>query len=457
MAIHLILGALGAGKGRYTMEIIYDELRDTDRVILTNFAVETLPWVTGRGKVQIGLINYLRYRKKSEDMVKAAETRIFRIPDDDIRQFFLYRAVALGDESGINGSVKYMPGIKYNIWQAEADYKGKGEDQKIVKFDNSLLGKHPMCYIVDEAWKFWPAREWDTTAKAFIYYASHSRKTGDELWMATHSSKDIDSSVVRKMQDFHLCVNRGKRKLLTFFRQPSDIKVRVYSHVPTGTPSDNMMSERTLQINPDGIAECYDTTGGVGLKGRMRGDMDEKKHGIPFKYLITGMVLLPITIFALLWWGLQVVQKKFGKVPSAHVQAAGNVQAVTNVEPFNVRVAQSFLELGRSQGSNYMGAPVAGYPGSSSVMVAAGVLPDTNVYCVGYIIVANKPLVMLSDGSVLDETEIKTIEKRRVVGVDGVVYPRRRTPLLRDVAPGVSVIPVRRVPSEYENERGLQP
>lgn len=416
MAIKLITGVLGAGKGRYTIRLIKSELENTNRTIITNFAVETMPWINGDGKLQIGLYGYCKYELKNMDLLKAAEERIFRIPDDITSEFFLYRTVQHGDESDVKTSTIYKKGKKYDLYKAAAVYKkSRDEDEKVVSFDLELFSKGGICYIIDEGWKFWGAREWNTTSKAFVFFAAHSRKTGDDVWIATQNIKDIDSAVVRKCQNFHVCINLGKRAI-GFFRQPAMIVVHVFSNPPTGAQGEKPEKVLRIATKATKIDECYDTTGGVGVAGRMIGDLKEKPAGLKFRYLVTVAVLFPIVCTLAMYYGIHALQNQAKKMI---VKPLNNTLPNSKNNPektLSEKGADYFSNLGKNSAEAMYGRTTNSQQQQSQT---------EDIFCTGIAIIKNVPYVFLSDGETYTQGDVKAITTHSVTLTDGTSYKRK--------------------------------
>jgi len=345
MAVHLTLGKLGAGKGAYWMFLLVEELRKTERCIVTNFAIEKLPWCNGHQVPQMGLLAYLL---KTYGTTYNAENRIFRIDDEAIRLFYLYRPMpkdktpdSLGLQGVTNGEEHYCDGegkhhTEAILWKTEATtYKDKKKGVDVVTDFSTALFTHTsgICYMIDEAWKYWGARNWQETGEGMIYYTKHSRKTGDEVWMATHGFKDIDSAIIRCVQDFHYLRNRGKVRM-GLWRQPDKIKVYIFESPPT-SPNAEAMRTTEFKLDLAGLHQCYDTTGGVGLSGRMKGDMYEKKAGLPF-----WTVWVAVGIMALLVWCFLAYGFKFGA--KAILPKTSESRKESNTTNFSERVVSGF-------------------------------------------------------------------------------------------------------------------
>ena len=103
MANTLIVGLPGNGKGVMAMNLLVEELKLGKRPIITNLAVEKWPWIAGSHELRRGLRDYLL--ATFDDDFNCVE-RIFRVSDEAVQNFYLYRALSrrtvakLGEFSG---------------------------------------------------------------------------------------------------------------------------------------------------------------------------------------------------------------------------------------------------------------------------------------------------------------------------------------------------------------------
>lgn len=318
-----IVGKPRSGKGLLSMRFLIQELRTTQRPIITNFALRLHPWVNGKGKPQLGLLAYL---KREFGQTFNAEKRIFLLSDDEMSKFFLYRAIPKGD-GGFE--LKQAKGITRTMKDGTIIYES---------FDTSLLNTPgTQCvYLSDEAWKYWGSRNWQCTGEGVLFYSCQGGKLGDDWWIATQHTKQVDLALRNVAQDFWKCRNRAYLKL-GFFRQPKKIVASQYEEPPTGTNQESM-DKVTFAVDVDGMAQCYDTTQGVGIAGGLAGDVGRAVKGLPWQMIY----VLGIAFLALFWFGLNRGLAFFmGKAtPSGVLAEAGQVR--TN-DAFSASVAQHFL------------------------------------------------------------------------------------------------------------------
>lgn len=279
MSIHFITGKPGNGKGLVAMREIINELVDGERTIITNLPVHIEPWVRimskkGKRKFQpeIGLRHYLvKHHGKDFDVDK----RLAVLPDDLVPEFYRYRLV--------DGKLQC------------ADVTERDKKNAIVSYDTKLAMSSGGClYIVDEAWKFYGSRDWQSTGQGVLFYAAQHRKFGDTFLIVTQNSKQVDTAFRQIAQDFWLITNHSKRKV-GMFRQPDMFTKKVFADVPTGK-NDDPMSTTPFRLDAKGIGACYDTAAGVGLAGGGAADINEKKKGLPWYFVFVGLALGALTV-----------------------------------------------------------------------------------------------------------------------------------------------------------------
>jgi len=305
----------GNGKGVMGATMIVEELRLGKRPIITNFATEKMPWVTRDHEPRIGLRAYLQ--KTYDDDFDCLE-RIFRVSDEAMQNFYLYRALTRRQVEKLGAAhlvgyrqVTPLDGVmtdeEFRLHkdcqlyvcdhEIKVDKQGRGHCEKF----NAVLLEHsgPHLNLADECWKFWPARGWQSTSEADVYYNAQHRHFGDDNVYMTQRHNDIDSIIVDRCQECIVMVNHGK---LTFglFRQPAVFRVSVYNGRPM--PSKEPMSTRILRPDVKGLLQTYDTSAGIGISGRGAADTNErKKKGLPF----WSMPLIVLAVLFAIGYGIK--------------------------------------------------------------------------------------------------------------------------------------------------------
>jgi hypothetical protein len=279
IVINLITGKPGGGKGRLSIELIADEIRHGTRAIITNLPVRLLPWVNGKGKPQLGLENYLSFKYGKTFNV---HDRVFVLSDDQAMEFYLYRS-----ESGklVKCEASYRTQIKDGI-----------EEKRVMDYDTGIAVKNGgVLYCIDEAWKIFGSRNWWKTSEGMIFYTAQHRHFGDDVMVVCQQTKQIDTAIVRVAENFWVVTNHGN-KVIGWFRRPSVFEVNIYDSAPTGA-KQTPMATKYFRLDPEGLAQCYDTSAGVGIVGRTMADIGSRKRGLPVWTIPVALVLMVWLIF----------------------------------------------------------------------------------------------------------------------------------------------------------------
>lgn len=403
MPIHLVCGKPGGGKGLHYARKFEEVLTRTESPIVTNFAIELLPWVNGKGKPQLGLLAYLRYKYHGNTFF--SDTRIFRITDEQASKFYLYRPVRDFDKKG----------VVYHLEEAEAYYKETRDGDRVVSsFDLSIFGRSSPCvYFIDEAWAFWASRHWQKTGDGVQAYNSQHRKAGDEVYIATQHTKQIDPAIPRLCQDFQVCRN-GSLLRMGIFRQPSTFKVSIFEDAPTGSIMQKPMATEKFKADFKGLAQTYDTTGGVGLAGRLSGDSPKAK-GLPFWVLPILGCLVPVIAYFVLAHGFKWGVKQVTSVVLPGGSSTNSARGTNRVSG----VASYFLPSGFNPGAG------------TNTGSASAAATNEPVRMVGYGGFDDHVFAMLSDGRIFrsGDNHLQLLTRDFCV-VDGVRFSMdRRVPV----------------------------
>src|SRR5260221_10940041 len=180
--IHGVFGKLGSGKGLLVLDIIFKELMDGFRDVVTNVPIRIVPWVNGQGLPQIGLRAYLIEKlgsAASDDFVDEILKRVLVIEDiDQGPDLFMWRRD--GDT-----------GEWFKLEVTKNDEKGRPE-----RFDaNQIKSRHcaPVLCVTDEAWQFYPNNGGWARVPLLPFYARQQRKLRDEWYIVTQHPTDVDT------------------------------------------------------------------------------------------------------------------------------------------------------------------------------------------------------------------------------------------------------------------------
>jgi hypothetical protein len=448
MANTLIVGLPGNGKGVMAMNLLVEELKLGKRPIITNLAVEKWPWIAGSHELRRGLRDYLL--ATFDDDFNCVE-RIFRVSDEAVQNFYLYRALSrrtvakLGEshlvgfkevtpDSNVLDERDFLAHKDLKLYVADHEVKEDKHGRAHCESFNAVLLEHsgPHFNVADECWKFWPARSWQSTSEADVFYNAQHRHFGDDNLFLTQRHNDIDSIIVERCQESIVMTHHGK---LGFgpFRQPNVFTASYFQGRPM--PSKDPMSRKVIKLDVKGLLQCYDTSAGVGITGRSAADVGgRKKSGLPFWMMpVIGCVIIVLVFFGLKYGSRAVVSLFNG---NAH-KVAAKMQSGP--------AAAGHVPQGDESTSSAPGDGPRPRP------------PETNdLYCTGFCLLSGQPIVFLSDGSTVKHG-IDRIEEDVVV-IRGKSIPVRGTvpflpadnqysPMVSDYQPVLSTrsTPVNRV------------
>jgi hypothetical protein len=338
--IHFVTGKPRAGKGLFVMaEAIIRELRFSSRVIVTDLPVKLDPWLrvfvsdvswdaspalfrysSGRRssssvQVESGLVAYLISTYGSDFGVRK---RLRILTESEAREFYLIRCRRSD-----------------NQW-FKVEHKRDPKNNSVESFSTDVA-THPTVYITDECWRTFPSREWQTTGKGVIFYAAQHAKLGDDWYLTTQHTNQIEKQLRDLAQDFYVIKNMANRRV-AMFRGPSIFTVSIYDRAPNGVMIEPM-SVSTFRLDKKGIGGCYDTAAGSGVVGQ-GADIRQAKKGLPFSVIIVAV----LCVLGLLIASPKIVSFALAKYMSPAQVALPSPVATNAPSAFSVAsVAQSVL------------------------------------------------------------------------------------------------------------------
>ncbi len=397
-----------------------------------------MPWATKKQELRCGLVSYLE-GKHGDDF--NCRERVFRISDDAVKNFYLYRALSRKMVARLESKGCHLVGYRqvtlmdnvmtpeefnfhkdYQLYVCDHEIREDKNGRKQLVSFNPILLEHSGGHlnIADECWKFWPARSWQSTSETDVFYNAQHGKVGDDCLFITHRHNDIDSVIVDRCQESVVLTHHGK---MTFgrLRRPDVFTAATYAGRPQ--PSKEPMSTKTFRLDRAGLAACYDTSAGVGVTGRGDADRGARKRGIPFWTIFPAGLVAICLVILVYKAGMGWIHQKlaFGKpVPSHSVIASNSARGKTSVGD----------AVSSSSSPERLTSPAASEKQIADVRPHNENQATNEVYCVGYVTLPRDLLVFMSDGETYSyaDGEVQAVTKRlvRVMGRD---YPvRRREP-----------------------------
>jgi len=180
-----------------------------------------------------------------------------------------------------------------------------------------------VTYIIDEVHVHFGARQWASVPKAAVDYFTQHRKCGDEIYAITQNLGQVEKTFRNLAEDYTQITNEGRQKLLMMWAQPPVFSWELFYGIPGPMTKPGDRGTFTLEKGPGGLANCYDTAAGEGVRGVLA-DKDIKIPGLPFW-------TLPLCVLGVcvgLWKGIQMAPVMFGRLANS---IASSVTGTNNI------------------------------------------------------------------------------------------------------------------------------
>jgi len=389
--IYIFLGLPRAGKSYAALCEIVDEIVNGNRVICTNLPIN-VPELSA----------YIATRYPEADFDPHKRLRI--LTDDETKRFWRYRRSAI-DGSKLDCVFEFGTGILMSVLT-----------------DQSMIPE--TMFVIDEAHMYFDARNWAKNGEELTAYNSQHGKigNGDVVIFITQWVELVDKRVRVFAQEYHSFRNLGFERLLWFFRAPTRFLRTVYSSPPHhGVKPVQPPSTQAIDL---ALAACYDTSAGVGVKGRGTPEKKPRRKGLHWVWLVVGALVVVWLISKGPDYFMKSVISKFR--PDAQNTPAPVVQSVTQ-PTVPAQVAQ---ELSIGQKANHFArrngfSPVSSFH-ANGLPVVEEQITSKPPFVVSVLFGINRWRIELSDGRVFsDETGgIKHVNRDFVILSDGEPVPR---------------------------------
>lgn len=371
-----IYGKIGGGKTYYTVkEEIITELVHGYRVVVTNVALD-----------MGNLAALIAERYPDHDSIDLHD-RVRILTIDEMGEFFAHR------EHGMDLEIPSL-----DEWRKGAN----------VCYDNC---KRPIKYVLDEVHVKFDARGWQSQGPHVTFYNSQHRKLDDEIVFISQFPELVDKRLKGFAQEHVYCENHAMERIFTVFRSPAFFTASSYLRERTGHNDVAQWKTRfTLDLK---IANCYDTSAGVGIRGRKK--PETRKHkGISVVWGIAGLIAAGAGVIWLTDW------------------LPGKLAGIDK-KPLVRASSQSTQPQQKSQASL---APIAGYASAPLGLppIQENKVPVSALYCTGLVTTRTRFTAQLSDGRTLNEAMdlVREWDGGRIVLKTGEtiwILPRARPPV----------------------------
>lgn len=287
--ISFLVGKPRNGKSLRAMMKIWEQLTTTQRFIITNMVLDldvlqALLIARGFGHV-------------------CARARIRMLTDEETKNFWLIREFGtLPTPSDYNekqgADVDYSP-----IFKDERYWETGDEANPLAPV--SLRGTF---YVIDEVHTHWRARGWSGTPRHIDFYNSQHAKLNDSVLFITQNTKLVDQNLCRLAQDFTYCRNHRLEKHGRF-RGDNKFTAHTYPG-PVSNDKEVTLNVETYHLDK-ALADCYDTSAGVGMPGGGTADKGYRAKGIPLKMIWVGLGLVLVACWVFFTYGLPHFTRRF--------------------------------------------------------------------------------------------------------------------------------------------------
>lgn len=146
-----------------------------------------------------------------------------------------------------------------------------------------------VLFVCDEAHKHFDARSYQSEGHALTHVNSQHRKLDWDIVFITQFPELISKRIKGFVQEWHDCRNFAVERIFNVFQMPKRFYVKVTQREPS-EKRDDPGNYEYYKIDLK-LAKCYDTSAGVGIKGRKLPER-KKKDGLNLFWLLVPFCLL---------------------------------------------------------------------------------------------------------------------------------------------------------------------
>lgn len=428
--ITFIIAPIGGGKSLYSTRAICLELQRTDRMIVTNVPIFT-------GEAREGMMTIEEWAHEYVDRPVDLRKRFRLLNREEVFEFW-----------------RHLPGRTLeNVTRARPE----AEPETVPDLD-SRQGDGGCLFVIDEVHLYFAARDWTRIGNKVEAYMSQLRKLNDDLFLVSQHPEKVDKNFRRNATEWIYLENMGKKRLFAGVTLPRRFRFHIYSQMPLR--NDKPSQSGWLQLEDKEFHRVYDTMAGVGLSGKLNPESQRNKG----RHWIIWVVLL------LVLGGVGYSIPHFLSFFAGKGVAAMIGQFQKGVANLDKRLPSSSGNPSPVPPPSVAPPPLMPARGPAETIVVANKADEPDeVFMMGYTRFGNKFQAILSDGRVLESTDIR-FERLTPDGVkfDGkyyrrVLYGRDASRLMHpgETQPGwtnpvaAPVVPAVPLPPPIQNEGGF--
>ena len=358
--ITFIIAPIGGGKSLYSTRAICLELQRTDRMIVTNVPIFT-------GEARDGMMTIEEWAHEYVDRPIDIRKRFRLLEREEVFEFW-----------------RHLPGRSLeNVTRARP-----GNEAETVPDLDSRQGDGGCLFVIDEVHLYFAARDWTKIGNKVEAYMSQLRKLNDDLFLVTQHPEKVDKNFRRNATEWIYLENMGKKRLFAGVTLPRRFRFHVYSQMPLR--NDKPSQSGWLQLEDKEFHKVYDTMAGVGLSGKLNpeGQRTKGRHWAVWAILLVALAVVGYSIPHLLSF---FAGKGVASIVGQFQKGVGNLDK----------------RLPTSIGSTNPVPPPSVSPAPAKSALTNRVDDPDEVFMTGYVHFGEHWMATLSDGRILESTDIR--------------------------------------------------
>lgn len=401
--IECIYGFNGSGKGLFATQKIIEILVSWEHVIVTNHPLRLE-----------NLQNYLDKHYPEKKILVRDRVRI--LDEDECHQYYLRLPHGYDAQEATPEQRLKNIRVDFDVCKRVKFEWGPEDMPEQVR----SVDLPPAIWIIDEAWAFFPARDYSDARKLsphHSWYLNQHRKTDADIIFITPAPEDLDTIVRNKVRIWHGMRNLGEEKegiALIKFSKPKLFMRYTFNGYPRPSASPQ---ETPFKIDLE-QANCYDTEKGVGMVGRKGADKGRTlSKGVPWQVIPAALIVAAIVFWYAGDGAAWAVNTMTNPPKRARPGATNAFKPALEVAPVQVSVrGATNSELGSTMLKTH--APRS-YKLDESKMPASELRSE--VWLSGVVVLGGRYHVYLSDGREYvagEDSEVINVYADKVLIVD---------------------------------------
>ncbi len=399
--IVFVSAVIGGGKSLYATRCILEELRRSNRMIVTNVPLRMDTPAEDDGTTMTVAEWCHKYIDEPVDLRK----RLRVLTREEVFEFWRY----LPDRDPLPLVSQARPGkdpVEVTDLEARVELARKGE----IPFG--------CFYVIDEVHLYFAARDWQAIGNKVEHYMSQLRKCNDDLFLITQHPEKVDKNFRRNSTQWLYLKNMSRTRLWGGVMLKGRFRYNIYPDMPQR--GDKPEQSGWMQLADKEYHKCYDTMAGVGLMGKMHPESSRVK-GYHWSLWVVLIVACGFGAF----WVPRIVMGAVGRTIGASV--VGMQRGITSkISGQGVNGVVPGSSASKPSPNVAVVAPAVSLPAEVHSVTNKHAEWAERVWMTGFMKTPQGYYVALSDGRILSSQDPR-MERLTEEGVlyDGVYYTRQ--------------------------------